>query len=127
MTTETARPEVGQTIYASTIVGRGYEMRPLRVTRVGRRWFYAAPEGASSRAERQFSLDTWFENTYRGRGALALTVDEHAERQERAAAVARLQDTGYGIVGMRHGRSQFDLTTTQLNAIAEIIENGATE
>ena len=123
----TTRPEVGQTIYAYTIVGRRYEMKPLRVTRVGRKWFYATPEGASSRAERQFALDTWAENTYKGRGAVALTVDEHAERQERAAAVARLQDTGYGIVGMRHGRSQFDLTTTQLNAIAEIIEKGDTK
>ena len=47
----TTHPEVGQTIYASIDVGPHREMRPLLVTRVGRKWFYAAPEGASSRAE----------------------------------------------------------------------------
>ena len=118
----TARPEVGQTIYASTIVGRNYEMKPLLVTRVGRKWFYAAPEGASSRAERQFALDTWAENTYKGRGAVALTVDEYAEHQARVAAEERVKATGYRIKGISHNRSQLFLTTAQLNAIAEIIE-----
>ena len=127
MTTETARPEVGQTIYAYTIVGRRYEMKPLRVTRVGRKWFYATPEGASSRAERQFALDTWAENTYKGRGAVALTVDEYAEHQAHTAAVARLKATGYRITGMSYDRSKSDLTTAQITAIAEIIEKGATE
>ena len=127
MTTETARPEVGQTIYAYTIVGRRYEMKPLRVTRVGRKWFYATPEGASSRAERQFALDTWAENTYKGRGAVALTDDEYAESQARVAAEERVKATGYRITGMSYDRSQLFLTTAQLNAIAEIIENGATE
>ena len=124
MTTETARPEVGQTIYASTIVGRGYEMKPLLVTRVGRKWFYAAPEGASARAERQFDLELWAENTYKGRGPIALTADEYAESQARAAAEERLKATGYRITGISHNRSQLFLTTAQLNAIAEIIEKG---
>ena len=123
----TTRPEVGQTIYASTIVGRGYEMKPLLVTRVDRKWFYAAPEGASSRAERQFDLDTWAENTYLGLGAVALTVDEYAESQSRAAAAERLKATGYQITGVGYERSRYDLTTAQLNAIAEIIEKGETE
>ena len=122
----TTRPEVGQTIYASTIVGRNYEMKPLVVTRVGRKWFYAAPEGASSRAERQFALDTWDENTYKGRGAVALTVDEYAESQARVAAEERVKATGYRITGIGYDRSQLFLTTAQLNAIAEIIEKGAT-
>ena len=123
----TTRPEVGQTIYASTIVGRGYEMRPLLVTRVGRRWFYAAPEGASSLAERQFALDTWAENSDFGLKAVALTADEYAESQARVAAEERVKATGYRITGMSYDRSQLFLTTAQLNAIAEIIENGATE
>ena len=50
MTTKTTRPEVGQTLYVATPVGRRHEMKPLVVTRVGHKWFYAAPEGASSRA-----------------------------------------------------------------------------
>lgn len=126
MTTIT-RPEVGQTIYASTIAGRGHEMKPLVITRVGRTWFYAAPAGASARAERQFDLELWAENTHLGLGAVALTVDEYADRQARAAAVARLQATGYQLTGMAYGRSQSDLTTGQITAIAEIIEKGATE
>ena len=120
----TTRPEVGQTIYASTIVGRNYEMKPLVVTRVGRKWFYAAPEGASSRAERQFSLETWYENSSFGWKAVALTVDEYAERQAHAAAVGRLKATGYRIEGVGYDRSHSDLTTAQINAIAEIIEKG---
>ena len=127
MTTKTTRPEVGQTIYVSTIAGRSHEMRPLLVTRVGRKWFYAAPEGASSRAERQFSLDTWAENTYLGLGAVALTVEEYAESQARTAAMERLRATGYQIGGVGYDRSQYDLTTEQLNAIAEIIEKGDTK
>ena len=123
----TTRPEVGQTIYASTIVGRGYEMRPLLVTRVGRRWFYAAPEGASSRAEQQFSLDTWTENSNFGWKAVALTADEYAESQARVAAEERVKATGYRITGMSYDRSQLFLTTAQLNAIAEIIEKGDTK
>ena len=120
----TTRPEVGQTIYASTIVGRDYAMKPLVVTRVGRKWFYAAPEGASSRAERQFDLDTWAENTYMGRGAVALTADEYAESQARTAAEERLRATGYRVEGVGYSRSRYDLTTEQINAIAEIIEKG---
>ena len=127
MTTKTSRPEVGQTIYAATIVGRLHEMKPLVVTRVGRKWFYAAPEGASSRAERQFDLELWAENTYLGLGAVALTADEYAEHQAHTAAVARLKATGYRITGMSYDRSQSDLTTEQINAIAEIIEKGDTE
>lgn len=127
MTTETARPEVGQTIYASTIVGRGYEMKPLLVTRVGRKWFYAAPEGASSRAERQFDLERWAENTHLGSGAVALTVEEYAESRARMAAEERVKATGYRITGMSYDRSQLFLTTAQLNAIAEIIEKGDTK
>ena len=123
----TTRPEVGQTIYASTIVGRGYEMKPLVVTRVGRKWFYAAPEGASSRAERQFAIDTWIESTYLGPGPIALTVDEYVKSQARTAATERLRATGYQIGGVGYDRSQYDLTTRQLNAIAEIIEKGDTE
>ena len=123
----TTRPEVGQTIYVSTIVGRGYEMRPLLVTRVGRRWFYAAPEGASSLAERQFALDTWAENSDFGLKAVALTADEYAESQARAAAEERLKATGYRITGIGYDRSQLFLTTAQLNAIAEIIEKGDTK
>ena len=127
MTTETTRPEVGQTIYASTLVGRGYEMKPLVVTRVGRKWFYAAPEGASSRAERQFAIDTWIESTYLGPGPIALTVDEYVKSRARTAATERLRATGYQIGGVGYDRSQYDLTTGQLNAIAEIIEKGETE
>ena len=123
----TTRPEVGQTIYASTIVGRNYEMKPLVVTRVGRKWFYAAPEGASSRAERQFSLETWYENSNFGWKAVALTVDEYAERQARVAAEERVKATGYRITGIGYDRSQLFLTTAQLNAIAEIIEKGDTK
>ena len=123
----TTRPEVGQTIYVSTIVGRGYEMRPLLVTRVGRRWFYAAPEGASSLAERQFALDTWAENSDFGLKAVALTADEYAESQARAAAEERLRATGYQIAAVNYERSRYDLTTGQINAIAEIIEKGDTE
>lgn len=122
----TIRPEVGQTIYAYTIIGSGHEMKPLVVTRVGRKWFYAAPEGASSRAERKFSIDTWAEDTYLGPGAVARTVDEYADIQARAAAVARLEATGYRIKGVGYERSQYDLTTEQINAIAEIIEKGDT-
>lgn len=126
MTTENTRPEVGQTIYASTIIGRGHEMKPLVVTRVGRKWFYAAPEGASSRAERQFDLERWAENTYLGLGAVALTEEEYAKHQARTAAVARLEATGYRINGVGYDRTQYDLTTEQINAIAEIIEKGDT-
>lgn len=121
----TTRPEVGQTIYASTIVGRGYEMKPLLVTRVGRKWFYAAPEGSSR--ERQFDLERWAENTHLGLGAVALTVEEYAESQARTAAEERLRAAGYRITGISHNRSQLFLTTAQLNAIAEIIEKGETE
>lgn len=127
MTTETTHPEVGQTIYASTIVGRRYEMKPLVVTRVGRKWFYAAPEGASSRAERQFSLDTWYESSNFGWKAVALTVDEYAESRAYAAATERLRDTGYRIEAVSCGKSQHSLTTEQIIAIAEIIEKGDTE
>lgn len=123
----TTRPGVGQTIYASTIVGRRYEMKPLTVTRVGRKWFYAAPEGASSRAERQFSLDTWYENSNFGWKAVALTVDEYAESQARAAAVERLRETGYRIEAVAYGKSQKSLTTEQIIAIAEILEKGDTK
>ena len=126
MTTEATRPEVGQTIYVATLSGRRHEMKPLLVTRVGRKWFYAAPEGASSRAERQFDLELWAENTHLGLGAVALTVDEYAERQAREAARERLQATGYRIKCVAHDRSQHYLTTGQLNAIAEIIEKGDT-
>lgn len=126
MTTEITRPEVGQTIYASTIVGRGYEMKPLVVTRVGRKWFYAAPEGASSRAERKFSLDTWAEDTYLGPGAVARTVEEYADIQARAAAEERLKATGYQVEAVGYSRSRYDLTTEQIIAIAEIIEKGDT-
>ena len=125
--TTTTRPEVGHTIYASTGVGPHREMKPLLVTRVGRKWFYAAPEGASSRAERQFSLDTWTENSSFGWKAVALTDDEYAESQARVAAEERVKATGYRITGMSYDRSQLFLTTAQLNAIAEIIEKGATE
>ena len=125
--TTTTRPEVGQTIYASTIAGRRREMKPLVITRVGRTWFYAAPEGASSNAEQQFSLDTWTENTDFGWKAVALTADEYAERQARAAAEERVKATGYRIEGVSYDRSRRDLTPAQLNAIAEIIEKGATE
>ena len=127
MTTETIRPEVGQTIYVSTLTGRSREMKPLVVTRVGRRWFYAAPEGASARAERQFDLELWAENTHLGLGAVALTVEEYAERRARMAAVERLRATGYRIEGVGYERSRCDLTTGQLDAIAEIIEKGDTE
>lgn len=127
MTTETTRPEVGQTLYASTRVGRSHEMKPLVVTRVGRKWFYAAPEGASSRAERQFDLELWAENTHLGLGAVALTVDEYAEHQARTAARERLRATGYRIKCVAYDRSQHYLTTEQLNAIAEIIEKGDTK
>lgn len=127
MTTETTRPEVGQTLYVSTLIGRSREMKPLIVTRVGRKWFYAAPEGASSRAERQFDLKLWAENTHLGLGAVALTVDEYAASQARAAAVERLRATGYRIEGVGYERSRYDLTTSQLSAIAEIIEKGAAE
>lgn len=123
--TTTTRPAVGQTIYASTLIGRGYEMRPLLVTRVGRKWFYAAPEG--SPRERQFALDTWAENSDFGLKSVALTVDEYAETQARAAAVERLQATGYRIAGVSYARPQKNLTTAQLHAIAEIIEKGDTE
>lgn len=123
----TTRPEVGQTIYASTGVGRHREIQPLLVTRVGRKWFYAAPEGASSRAEMQFSLDTWAENSNFGWKAVALTEEEYAETQARTAAVERLEATGYRIKGVGYDRTQCDLTTEQINAIAEIIEKGATE
>ena len=125
--TTTTRPEVGQTIYASTDSGPHRETKPLLVTRVGRKWFYAAPEGASSRAERQFDLELWAENTHLGLGAVALTVDEYAESQARAAAEERLKATGYRITGAAYDRSQRDLTPAQLHAIAEIIEKGATE
>ena len=125
MTTEITRPEVGQTIYASTGVGRHREMQPLLVTRVGRKWFYAAPEGAT-RAEMQFSLDTWAENSNFGWKAVALTEEEYAERQARAAAVERLKATGYRVEGVGYDRTQYDLTTEQINAIAEIIEKGDT-
>ena len=125
--TTTTRPEVGQTIYASTIAGRRREMKPLVITRVGRTWFYAAPEGASSRAERQFDLELWAENTHLGLGAVALTVEEYAESRARMAAVERLRATGYRIEGVGYERSRYDLTTAQLHAIAEIIEKGATE
>lgn len=124
--TTTTRPEVGQTIYASTLTGRRHEMKPLLVTRVGRKWFYAAPEGASARAERQFDLELWAENTHLGLGPYALTVDEYAERQARAAAAERLQATGYRIEGVSYDRSRCDLTPAQLHAIAEIIEKGDT-
>ena len=127
MTTKTTRPEVGQTIYVSTIAGRSHEMRPLLVTRVGRKWFYAAPEGASSRAERQFSLDTWAENTYLGLGAVALTVEEYAESQARTAAVARLYATGHRITSTTSATPERYLTPEQINAIAEIIEKGDTK
>lgn len=127
MTTQTTRPEVGQTIYATTNAGRSYETEPLVVTRVGRKWFYAAPEGASSRAERQFSLDTWAENSNFGWKTVALTVDEYAESQARATAEERLQATGYRITGVAYSRSLIDLTTAQITAIAEILEKGATE
>ena len=123
----TTRPEVGQAIYASTGVGPHRETKPLLVTRVGRKWFYAAPEGASSRAEQQFSLDTWTENNNFGWKAVALTADEYAETQARAAAVERLKATGYRIEGVGYERSRDDLTTGQLDAIAEIIEKGETE
>lgn len=126
MTTETTRPEVGQTIYASTRTSRSREMQPLLVTRVGRKWFYAAPEGASSRAEMQFSLDTWAENSNFGWKTVALTVDEYAEHQARTAAEDRLHATGYRIKGISHNRSQLFLTPEQINAIAEIIEKGDT-
>lgn len=126
MNTETTRPEVGQTLYVSTLTGRHHEMKPLVVTRVGRKWFYAAPEGASSRAERQFDLELWAENTHLGLGAVALTVEEYAERQARAAAVERLKATGYRVEGVSYDRSRCDLTTEQINAIAEIIEKGDT-
>lgn len=127
MTTEITRPEVGQTLYASTLTGRRHEMKPLVVTRVGRKWFYAAPEGASSRAERQFDLERWAENTHRGLGAVALTEEEYAEHQARTAARERLQATGYRIKCVAYGRSRYGLTTEQINAIAEIIEKGDTE
>ena len=123
----TTHPEVGQTIYASTGVGSSHETKPLIVTRVGRKWFYAAPEGASSRAERQFALETWAENTYKGWGAVALTADEYVESQAREAAEERVKATGYRITGIGYDRSQLFLTTAQLNAIAEIIEKGDTE
>ena len=121
----TARPEVGQTIYASTGVGPHREMKPLLVTRVGRKWFYAAPDG--SPRERQFSLDTWAENSDFGLKSVALTVDEYAERQAHTAAVERLKATGYRIEGVGYDRSHSDLTTAQINAIAEIIEKGDTK
>lgn len=124
MTTEITRPEVGQTIYASTLIGRGYEMRPLLVTRVGRKWFYAAE--ADSPRERQFALDTWAENSDFGLKAVALTVDEYAKSQARAAAVERLRATGYRIEAVAYGKSQHSLTTGQITAIAEIIEKGDT-
>ncbi|QDF19677.1 hypothetical protein HWC43_gp57 [Corynebacterium phage Dina] len=123
----TTSPEVGQTIYASTGVGPHREIKPLLVTRVGRKWFYASPEGASSSAEQQFSLDTWTENSNFGWKAVALTVDEYAEHQARSAALERLHSTGYRIKGISHNRSQLFLTTEQLIAIAEIIEKGDTE
>ena len=127
MTTKTTRPEVGQTIYASTLAGRSYEMKPLLVTRVGRKWFYAAPEGASSRAERQFDLDTWAENSNFGAKAVALTTDEYAESQARAAAVARLYATGHRITSTTSATPERYLTPEQINAIAEIIEKGDTK
>lgn len=123
----TTRPEVGQTIYASTGVGPHRETKPLLVTRVGRKWFYAAPEGASSRAEQQFSLDTWTENSNFGWKAVALTVEEYAESQARAAAVARLYATGHRITSTTSATPERYLTPEQLHAIAEIIEKGETE
>lgn len=123
----TTRPEVGQTIYASTRTSRSREMQPLLVTRVGRKWFYAAPEGASSRAEMQFSLDTWAENSNFGWKTVALTVDEYAEHQARTAAKERLEATGYRVTGASYMESPRSLTTDQINAIAEIIEKGDTK
>lgn len=125
--TKKDRPEIGQTLYVSTLIGRSYEMKPLLVTRVGRKWFYAAPEGASARAERQFALDTWAENSDFGWKAIALTIDEYNESQAHMAAMERLQATGYRIEAVGYDRSRYDLSTEQINKIAQIIEKGDTE
>ena len=101
-------------------------MKPLVVTRVGRKWFHAAPEGASSRAERQFDLELWAENTYLGLGAVALTEDEYAETQAKQDANRRLSATGWTL-NRTSGPPFRNLTADQINAIAEIIEKGAAE
>ena len=52
---------------------------------------------------------------------------DNTKSAKRAAAVERLKATGYRIAGVGYERSRYDLTTAQLNAIAEIIEKGDTK
>ena len=120
------RPEVGQIVYTSEPRRTGPVVAALTVTRIGRKYFYAAPEGAARAAERQFFLADWCENTYMGRGGEAQTADEIAERQAKEAAQRRINATGWKIAQV-FGALPDKLTADQLNAIAEIIEQGSTE
>lgn len=120
------RPEVGQTVYTRERRRTGPVAVALTVTRIGRKYFYAAPEGAARNAERQFFLADWCENTYMGRGGEAHTADEIAEHQAKEAAQRRLNATGWTLTRF-FGALPEPLTADQLNTIAATIEQGSTE
>ena len=121
-------PEVGQTIYVSTGYKYGLGIVEMTVSRVGRKWFYAVPNGYRGNVEEQFSLETWEEKTHFGASSRAMSADEYAEYQELDKARVRMDATGYRLArNDYHTPRPADLTADQVNAIAAIIEQGATE
>jgi len=66
MRTNRPKPEVGQTLYSLNVGnasrGRGQVLTPVKVTKVGRKYFYAAAEGREDYPT-TFHLGSWHERT----------------------------------------------------------------
>ncbi len=61
------KPEVGQRLYSLNIgnAARRAEQKlsPVRVTKVGRKYFTCCPDGGSRWQETQYHIDGWYEKT----------------------------------------------------------------
>ena len=114
------KPEVGQTLYSLNVgnSARGVEQKltPVKVTKVGRKYFTCAKEDSSF--ETQYHLEDWSQKTeYSAGSALYTNPEEWEDEKERTS--------------LRDGMSNFfgwsgdcrKLTLAQLREINKIIED----
>lgn len=115
------KPEVGQRVFHLNIGNaarnRKQKLTPYVVTKVGRKYFTAAPEGNDNRLmENQYCIDSWFEKTdYSASSRLYATEQEWHDEQEINVLCREFRNT------FEYGRNKENLPLPSLRAIKTII------
>ena len=116
------RPEVGQTVYSLNVGNAArraeQELTPYVVSKVGRKYFYAGPEGCSDWALLKYEIETWLETTeYSVTSRLFPSTEEYQRDRRREEILSEIK-AFFREFGRCH------LSLDQCERIAAIIAEG---